>query len=589
MNHDMATRNGAKLSIVFLILLLPLVAPQALFSWSSPLRIVTSDAIAYYKPIVQFSPAGKMYVLYQAGRNIHLSSYDGNRVAFEHNISETSLIAYEAFLYITRKGHIHAVWIEASSYDANTQYVKYRTHNGFGWSAVLTLRTLTIPGTIPGGFVTRKVEDLRMAADENDNVFIAFMIWPDARSLFISKYGGTITQESWPMSGRSKHPDVAVDANYVHIAWQQLWGSRYTIAYSRRYNQPGAKWGSVIDVKDGNHRPRLTADPSQLLHIIMMNDYNIGVNRDTYYKFWTGSGFSSRFLISNDGARAYHEICVSALNSANVFVSEWAGSTVYFNWRQNGRWSGHKKLPTAGIVPGFSSSALSPTGMAAVAVAHQTSAIYLTWDQGISPGPDPPGPGPEPPPPPNVPPSAFFVFSPTSGLYPLVVRFNASNSKDSDGSIASYQWNFGDGGTGTGKIVSHEFKKEGRFKITLKVTDDDGDSDTATGEVEIFGLEPPLNLQFQRFENRNLFSIEYLYRITWDRNPRNEEIGAAIVAYRIYRREIGMGGFSHFHTVPAGTQTRYEYLDRTLGATARMYEYAVSSVDSAGRESPWQE
>jgi len=101
-----------------------------------------------------------------------------------------------------------------------------------------------------------------------------------------------------------------------------------------------------------------------------------------------------------------------------------------------------------------------------------------------------------------------------------------------------------------------------------------------------FGLAPPLNLKFQRHENRNLFSVEYLYRINWDRNPRNEQIGAVIVSYKIYRREIGMGGFSHFHTVPAGTQTSFEYLDRTLGATARVFEYAVSAVDSAGRESP---
>ncbi len=584
MNHDTATRHAAKSSLVVPVLLFFLVGAQMLFPWSSPVRIVASATTAYYKPIVQFSPAGKMYVLYQAGRDIHLSSYDGSRVAFERNISETSLIGYEAFLYITRKGHMHAVWIEASSYSADTQYVKYRYNNGSGWSAVSTLRTLNITGTIPGGFVTRKVEDLRMAADENDNVFIAFMIWPAARCQFISKYGGSVTMESWPMTGRSKHPDVTVDSSYVHIAWQQLWGSNYTIAYSRRSNKQGANWGSAIDVKDGNHRPRLTVDPTRLLHIIMMNDYNIGVNRDTYYKYWTGSGFSSRFLISNDGARAYHEICVSALNSANVFVSEWAGSTVYFNWRQNGQWTGHKKIPTTGIIPGFSSSALSSSGKAAVAVAHQTSAVYLTWSQGESPDPNPPGPAPEPDP--NVPPTAFFMFSPTGGLYPVSVAFDASKSKDSDGTISSYQWDFGDGGSGTGKIVSHVYNREGRFEITLKVTDDDGATATATGEVEIFGLAPPLNLKFQRHENRNLFSVEYLYRINWDRNPRNEQIGAVIVSYKIYRREIGMGGFSHFHTVPAGTQTSFEYLDRTLGATARVFEYAVSAVDSAGRESP---
>jgi PKD repeat protein len=582
----MTNKKIASKAIFSLALVVLAFSGRELFAWSSPIRVIGTSGTAYYKPVVAYAPGGKTYVVYQAGRNIHLSSYNGSSVAFEKNISETSLIGYEAFMFINRRGYIHIVWIEASSYDSDTQYVKYRYYNGSSWSAVSTLRTLTITGVLPGGYVTRKVEDLRIAADENNNVFIAFMIWPAARCQFISKYGSTIREEAWPMTGRSKHPDVSVDSNYVHVAWQQLWGSNYTIAYSRRSNSSGASWGADIDVKDGNHRPRLCSDPTRLLHIIMMNDYNIGVNRDTYYKYWTGSGFSSRFLISNDGARAYHEINVSALSSENIFVSEWAGNTIYFNWKQNGRWTGHKKVPAPGIAPGFTSSALSSGGQAAIAVANSTIAVYLITSQGESPDPNPPGPEPEPDPDPNKPPTAFFSFTPTSGLYPLAVSFNAGNSKDSDGQITSYHWDFGDGASGSGKTVNHVYSKEGRFEITLRVTDDDSASATATGEVEVLGIAPPLNVQFQSFVNRNLFSIEYLYRVTWNSNPRNEEVGAKIVAYKVYRREIGKGGFSHFYTLQVGSQSSsYEYLDRSLGSSARSYEYAISALDGGGRES----
>lgn len=583
----MKTKESATKLIFIMVLIVLAFSGRALHAWSSPIKIAGASGTAYRKPVVAYAPGGKIYVLYQAGRNIHLSSYNGSSVTFEKNISETNLIGYEAFLYINKRGYIHVIWIEASSYDSDTQYVKYRYYNGSSWSAVSTLRTLTITGTIPGGFVTTKVEDLRIAADENNNVFIAFMIWPAARCQFISKYGGTVKEETWPMSGRSKHPDVAVDSNYVHVAWQQLWGSNYTIAYNRRSNNQTANWGTNIDVKDGNHRSRLCVDPTRLLHIIMMNDYNVSVLRDTYYKYWTGSGFSTRFLVTNDGARAYHEINVSALSSDNVFISEWAGSTIYFNWKQNGRWTGHKPVPAPGIKPGFSSSALSSGGQAAVAAANSTLAVYLILSQGESPDPNPPGPDPDPIPDPNVPPTAFFSFSPTSGLYPLAVSFNAGNSKDSDGQITSYNWNFGDGASGSGKTVNHIYNKEGRYEIVLRVTDDDSASATATGEVEVLGIAPPLNVQFQRHVNRNLFSMEYLYRITWNHNPRNDEVGARIVAYKIYRREIGKGGFGHFYTLQTGNQSNYEYLDRSLGSAAREYEYAISSVDSVGRESAW--
>ncbi|MBA7541492.1 hypothetical protein ES705_33806 [subsurface metagenome] len=56
---------------------------------------------------------------------------------------------------------------------------------------------------------------------------------------------------------------------------------------------------------------------------------------------------------------------------------------------------------------------------------------------------------------PNQPPIASFTATPASGVVPLEVYFNASNSYDSDGSITSYDWDFKDENTGTGKIVTH--------------------------------------------------------------------------------------------------------------------------------------
>jgi PKD repeat protein len=50
----------------------------------------------------------------------------------------------------------------------------------------------------------------------------------------------------------------------------------------------------------------------------------------------------------------------------------------------------------------------------------------------------------------NQSPTASFTANPTSGVAPLAVSFDASNSSDSDGTIISYAWDFKDGNTGTG-------------------------------------------------------------------------------------------------------------------------------------------
>ncbi|MFT4297058.1 MAG: PKD domain-containing protein [Micropruina sp.] len=79
----------------------------------------------------------------------------------------------------------------------------------------------------------------------------------------------------------------------------------------------------------------------------------------------------------------------------------------------------------------------------------------------------------------NVNPVAAF----TATVDHLDVDVDASTSSDPDGTIASYEWNFGDGSTGTGKVTDHTYTSAGTFTIALKVTDDRGGSHTVTHDV----------------------------------------------------------------------------------------------------------
>ena len=71
------------------------------------------------------------------------------------------------------------------------------------------------------------------------------------------------------------------------------------------------------------------------------------------------------------------------------------------------------------------------------------------------------------------------------------VVFNASASSDSESSVSSYHWDFGDGTTNTGEVVSHVFDNPGTFSVTLNVTDAAGNYNAASQSVKVNDVTPP--------------------------------------------------------------------------------------------------
>jgi PKD repeat protein len=83
---------------------------------------------------------------------------------------------------------------------------------------------------------------------------------------------------------------------------------------------------------------------------------------------------------------------------------------------------------------------------------------------------------------------------PYTGTAGMPVTFDGSGSTDSDGTIASYDWNFGDGASGTGVSPTHTYAADGVFTVSLTVTDDAGATDSATTTATIGQVtnEPPV-------------------------------------------------------------------------------------------------
>ncbi len=65
------------------------------------------------------------------------------------------------------------------------------------------------------------------------------------------------------------------------------------------------------------------------------------------------------------------------------------------------------------------------------------------------------------------------------------VTFDGSGSHDIDGAITKYDWEFGDGTTGTGMTTTHAYRAAGTYTANLTVTDNDGLTDTDTAIVTV--------------------------------------------------------------------------------------------------------
>src|SRR5919197_3549788 len=81
-------------------------------------------------------------------------------------------------------------------------------------------------------------------------------------------------------------------------------------------------------------------------------------------------------------------------------------------------------------------------------------------------------------------PKAAFVISPTAPQVNQTVVFNADISTAAPGhNLVTFNWNFGDGSTASGLVVSHAFASGGSYNVVLSVADDIGQKNTVAKTV----------------------------------------------------------------------------------------------------------
>jgi len=96
---------------------------------------------------------------------------------------------------------------------------------------------------------------------------------------------------------------------------------------------------------------------------------------------------------------------------------------------------------------------------------------------------------------PLVYPSANFTYSPSDPSIKDVIAF-LDTSVDEDGTISSWQWDFGDGVTSTDQNPSHQYSDKIEYTIQLLITDNDGFTNTIEQTILIRNLHPTASFTY---------------------------------------------------------------------------------------------
>ncbi|MGC9308174.1 MAG: PKD domain-containing protein [Thermoplasmatota archaeon] len=99
----------------------------------------------------------------------------------------------------------------------------------------------------------------------------------------------------------------------------------------------------------------------------------------------------------------------------------------------------------------------------------------------------------------DVPPIASFTWQPPDPVTSDTIVFSAEDSRDSDGWITQYAWDFGDDDTAAGadlSQVNHQFSSPGTYTVSLTVTDNDGFTNTSIDTIEVNNAPPAAAFSF---------------------------------------------------------------------------------------------
>ena len=109
-------------------------------------------------------------------------------------------------------------------------------------------------------------------------------------------------------------------------------------------------------------------------------------------------------------------------------------------------------------------------------------------------------------------------------------QFDASEFKSAEGTVSSYDWNFGDGKLSTGRKITHTFTKEGVYEISVKLKDDKGNQRTISKNYTVSSSPSGLFARIQTTPQNTSGTLKGIapFRVNFDAGNSS---GGQIVEY----------------------------------------------------------
>lgn len=561
-------------------------------AWETPLLVAGDDGGSYYKPEIGFDPYGGVYIAYRhkgsaANSDIMLCYYDGKQMTYE-NVSEAAQFwprykCYESDIAITADGKVHVAWVTHNRDTPDVQHIKYRYKDGNTWSDIVEL----------GEFHMHSGDvffDVRLGVSNNGNVHVIGQEEHQTIIKYMSMYDGVVmpVQSVGNPGSRLKHPDIAVNDEWVHAIWMRKVGFPYVIMYQKWENKPNGASSEIRQVtfpkgEYASQKSRIDLDSMGYFH--MAEFYKTGVVKKLkYWQELPDGSFAPYVNLSHQQKLMLYHWAGLAVRDSSVIASFQLGSSsggtgLYYNWKQNGVWGGYLPIAeTDGAV--HQSVDLNVDGtVGAIAYGRFTSSIRMVSTEPIIAG------------------GALETEFSDPGMifWGTEVTFDASQvaGLNPDYNIALYTWDFGDGNveTTTNPTITHTYSGsyDVDFNVKLEITADTGETGEAEKTIHVWALYNAFVTGVEEKRIRTFFFNRAANKVKFSPNPKNQAAGfPAIATYEIWRAPqssvISDGSYVLVGQASASQDYFLDYYGVKEGVN---YVYVVRSVDAAGNKSPF--